>query len=85
MGVRYCLYVFAGPDLPTGDIGGCLGRPSEGQSFFSEDYTDKCYRRNMCAGEGAWWRRLVIHPVDMCVTILLTVRVVPYSTRLAVI
>src|SRR4029434_3813005 len=29
------------------------------------NYTDKCYRPNMCAGEGAWRWRLVIYP-DNC-------------------
>src|SRR4029434_1424597 len=32
---------------------------------YRRNYTDKCYRPNMCAGEGAWRRRLVIYP-DNC-------------------
>src|SRR4029434_4870767 len=32
---------------------------------YRRNYTDKCYRPNMCAGGGAWRRRLVIYP-DNC-------------------
>src|SRR4029434_10051994 len=32
---------------------------------YRRNYTDKCYRPNMCAGEGAWRWRLVIYP-DNC-------------------
>src|SRR4029434_353689 len=32
---------------------------------YRRNYTDKCYRANMCAGEGGWRRRLVIYP-DNC-------------------